>query len=312
MPPPYPDDAPGFCASGDGHDLLPGHVAPVNDDVRSPAARSATRATAELDEPSSQHTSPLHAPPMAKPDERPAAQPDSTTAFHQSIPTWTVASSQERRSPASEPEVDELMDDDAAVVEGGQQTASSPGAAQSTAPAASSIARPAAAILRALGPPMGTYPRYTSLREFFGPPDARPIRASTLPPQPEASASRDAERVDQHSDREPVQVQFRVPEPINDDAQSPTILPTNVAPVHVVAPPDPVIRFLREIGLSASYADALRHVGFSDDDRIRAVGGLKGAPMTRIEKSLEEVGFDLVARVLIREGLKQRFAQGSK
>ena len=64
--------------------------------------------------------------------------------------------------------------------------------------------------------------------------------------------------------------------------------------------------------LSASYADALRHVGISDDDRIRAVGGLKGAPMTRIEKSLEEVGFDLVARVLIREGLKQRFAQDNK
>ena len=79
-------------------------------------------------------------------------------------------------------------------------------------------------------------------------------------------------------------------------------------PLGLVAPPpsDPVIRFLEELGLSPSLAGSLRRVGISDNNRIRAIGALPRGPMDRIEKGLALEGIDLVACVLIRQGLKQR------
>lgn len=69
---------------------------------------------------------------------------------------------------------------------------------------------------------------------------------------------------------------------------------------------DPVVRFLQEVGLSPSLADAMRQVGISDDQRMRALGALPRAALARVEKDLRAAGFDTVARVLIREGLKRR------
>ena len=102
-------------------------------------------------------------------------------------------------------------------------------------------------------------------------------------------------------DRSPVP-----PDPVDktDIASSPPCL--IAAPAIAPPPPDPVIRFLEELGLSPSLAGSLRRVGISDDNRIRAIGALPRGPMDRIEKGLALEGIDLVACVLIRQGLKQR------
>ncbi|RPD64582.1 hypothetical protein L226DRAFT_565424 [Lentinus tigrinus ALCF2SS1-7] len=69
---------------------------------------------------------------------------------------------------------------------------------------------------------------------------------------------------------------------------------------------DVVERFLKEMGLTGELADALRHVGISDEARMKALGQLSDALLDRLEKSLAEEGLDLSACLLVREGLKRR------
>ncbi|TBU25853.1 hypothetical protein BD311DRAFT_668704 [Dichomitus squalens] len=284
------------------------------EDVQSPNARSATQTTLELQGSPAHHTSPIPPPP-------PGAHPDSlsvmqlATAYSHPAPTWTVAKMREGcSSPVSEAEVDELMDDDAVVIEAASQPACTLDSGLDRTPVIDPIARPAAAILRALGPPTGAYAVDTALPGFFAWPNTQATQTSTLPPEPEASASGDIVYVEEHTDRQPQGIhQTQVADDATHDDEQPPLVPRPIAHAEEAAPPaDPVVCFLQEIGLSPSFADALRRIGISDDERIRAVGALKGPTMTRIEKSLEEAQFDLVARVLIREGLKQRSARGGK
>ncbi|EJF67479.1 hypothetical protein DICSQDRAFT_142995 [Dichomitus squalens LYAD-421 SS1] len=279
------------------------------EDVQSATAPSATQNTLELQRSPAHHTSPLPPPP---PPPSPGAHPDSlsvmqlATAYSHPAPTWTVEKMREEcPSPASEAEVDELMDDDAVVIEAASQPACTSGSGQDRTPVIDPIARPAAAILRALGPPTGAY-AYDR--------DTQATQTPTLPPEPEASPSEDIVHVEEHTDRQPQGIhQTQVADDATHDDEQPPLVPRPIAHAEEAAPPaDPVVGFLQEIGLSPSFADALRRIGISDDERIRAVGALKGPSMIRIEKSLEEAQFDLVARVLIREGLKQRSARGGK
>ena len=67
-----------------------------------------------------------------------------------------------------------------------------------------------------------------------------------------------------------------------------------------------VEKFLTEMGLTSSLADALRHVGISDEARMKALGKLPDSGLDRLEKTLAEQGLDFSACLLVREGLKQR------
>ncbi|TFK86333.1 hypothetical protein K466DRAFT_587325 [Polyporus arcularius HHB13444] len=88
-----------------------------------------------------------------------------------------------------------------------------------------------------------------------------------------------------------------------------------VRPIDAQAPPslggigDPVVTFLNEISLSPVLAETLRGVGISDEQRMRALGGLHWRMLDRLDKTLEHAGLDPVARLLIRDGLKRRAAQ---
>ena len=76
----------------------------------------------------------------------------------------------------------------------------------------------------------------------------------------------------------------------------------------VIPAADVVDEFLKEVGLSADLAEVLKQVGIIDEARIKALGKLSDAVMDRLESSLAEAGLDVAARLLVREGLKQRAA----
>ncbi|KAI0325429.1 hypothetical protein GY45DRAFT_249081 [Cubamyces sp. BRFM 1775] len=69
-------------------------------------------------------------------------------------------------------------------------------------------------------------------------------------------------------------------------------------------PQDEVAGFLRSVGLSPALASALRDVGISDRARMRALGSLPDADYQRVDDCLKTAGLDMVARVLVRSGLK--------
>ncbi len=166
------------------------------------------------------------------------------------------------------------------------------------------VARPAAAILRALGPPKGTY---ALAHLYAGPPSHETEDTPTISPhglESFASSSacvvRNPATIQHHGSYAPLDSAHKTG---SADVLSPVLALPAIA---VLPPPDPVVRFLEELGLSPSLADSLRRVGISDDNRIRAIGALPRGPMDRIEKGLALEGIDLAACVLIRQGLKQR------
>ena len=168
------------------------------------------------------------------------------------------------------------------------------------------VVRPAAAILRALGPPRGSYTferLYTGSRSesYLA---SLPVVPSSLP-QSQQTGSYDPSPVQQHGVSMPP-----APDPVDKMEQeredNTNLTPPDHPPVATLPSLDPVVRFLEEIGLPSSLADSLQRVGISDDNRIRAIGALPRGPMDRIEKRLAAEGIDFVACILIREGLKQR------
>ena len=72
---------------------------------------------------------------------------------------------------------------------------------------------------------------------------------------------------------------------------------------------DIVSGFLKEVGLSPALTVALKEVGITDAARMRALGSLSETVLDRLESSLGEAGLDIAARLLVREGLKQRAAR---
>ena len=174
-----------------------------------------------------------------------------------------------------------------------QATVCLPNITQGDIPGQGPVVRPAAAILRALGLPRGSYTferLYTGSRsESY--PASLPV-VTSFPVQQHGVSLRPA------------------PDPVNkmerEREDNTNLIPPDLPPV--AAPPslDPVVRFLEEIELPSSLADSLQRVGISDDNRIRAIGALPRGPMDRIEKRLAAEGIDFVACILIREGLKQR------
>ncbi|KAI0325419.1 hypothetical protein GY45DRAFT_248498 [Cubamyces sp. BRFM 1775] len=68
---------------------------------------------------------------------------------------------------------------------------------------------------------------------------------------------------------------------------------------------DVVAEFLVESGLSANLAGILRAVGVTDRVRMRMLGALPDAELARLDEQLEKQGMDLVAQMLVREGLRR-------
>ncbi|KAI1791978.1 hypothetical protein LXA43DRAFT_370150 [Ganoderma leucocontextum] len=269
----------------------------LNGRVSSPTARSATlESTFE----SCETTLPTNTDSAPEPHV-------ASTSSHVGA-SWTVADAQYNKSLPSEEEADELIGDKAIESEGARLLQAAAGLSnprRGDVPGSVAVERPAAAILRALGPPRGTY-AFEHL--YTGPPSYQSslsIAPTGFQPQSQEAFASSGVCVL----RGPGTIQHHgfpaAPDPLNkiDDNTNP---PPLILPPTAASPPDPVVRFLKELGLSPSLADSLRRVGISDDNRIRAIGALPRGPMDRIEKGLALEGIDLAACVLIRQGLKQR------
>lgn len=134
-----------------------------------------------------------------------------------------------------------------------------------------------------------------------------------IPPGKPATASRVAASSQQGGQTHPVVDSFPSSGLYTIDDDHPV-----EGPVHYIdaqaSPPlgligDPVVTFLNEISLSPVLAETLRGVGISDEQRMRALGGLHWRMLDRLDKTLEHAGLDPVARLLIRDGLKRRASQ---
>ncbi|PIL31062.1 hypothetical protein GSI_05758 [Ganoderma sinense ZZ0214-1] len=69
---------------------------------------------------------------------------------------------------------------------------------------------------------------------------------------------------------------------------------------------DDVERFLDQLGLSVALAPKLRSFGFADDKRMSLMGRLSDESLGLLMEHLRKEGVDLVAAIMVREGLKRR------